>query len=90
LNKIRVANLKITDKLKSIKELYDVKKITIDVLQALFDLLNSNHIVAQEESKETIKRMVHEFNIKRYYLRKDLELKQCCIESSEIRTIKLN
>ena len=76
--------------MQSIEELHDVKKITVDALQALIDSLNVNYIAAQKESKETIKRMMHDFNIKKDYLRKDLELKQYYIESLETRTIKLN
>ena len=50
--------------------MYNVKKITINMLQVLIDLLNGNHIIVQEESKVTIKRMIHDFNIKKYYMKK--------------------
>ena len=55
--------------------MYDVKKITIDALQVLIDSLNGNHVIVQEESKAIIKKMTHDFNMKIYYMRKELDLK---------------
>ena len=63
LNEIKEVNSKIVEKLQYIEEMYNIKKITIDALQVLINSLNRDHITVQEESKATIKRMAHDFNI---------------------------
>ena len=70
--------------------MYNVKKITTDILQVLIDSLNRDHITAQEELKAAIKKIIYNFNIKKYHMKKDLELKQQCIKLLEIRNIALN
>ena len=77
-------------KLQNIKELYDVEHIITKILQALTDSLNSDHITVQEELKAKIKKMTCNFNIKKYYMEKDVQAKQCCIESLEEKNITLN
>ena len=90
LNKIKEANSKIVEKLQSIEEMYDIEKITIDALQVLIESLNRDHIMKQEELKKKIKKITYEFNIKKYYMKKDLEAKQQYIKSLEIQNITLN
>ena len=68
----------------------NIEKITIDALQELIKSLNRDHIMEQEELKKKIKKIICEFNIKKYHTKKDLEAKQQCIESLEIQNIVLN
>ena len=77
-------------KLQNIKELCDIEQITIETLQALIDLLNSDHIKAQEELKAKMKKITCNFNIKKYCMEKDVQSKQCHIELLEARNIALN
>ena len=62
-------------KLQNIEELYDIEQITIETLQALIDLLNSNHITVQEELKAKMKKITCNFNIKKHYIEKDVQSK---------------
>ena len=77
-------------KLQNIEELYNVEQITTETLQALINSLNSNHVTTQEELKAKMKKMIYEFNIKKYYMEKDAQSKQWHIESLETRIITLN
>ena len=47
VNEIKEANSKIKTKLQNIKELYNIKQITTEILQALIDSLNSDYIIVQ-------------------------------------------
>ena len=58
-------------KLQNIEELYDVEQITIETLEVLINSLNGDHIIVWEELKAKMKKMIYEFNIKKYYIEKD-------------------
>ena len=83
-------NSKLKTKLQNIEELYDVEQITTEILQALIDSLNDDHITVQEELKAKMKKMIYKFNIKKYYMEKDIDSKQWYIKLLEIRNIILN
>ena len=90
VNEIKEENSKMKIKLQNIKELYDVEQITTEILQALINSLNSDYITAQEELKAKIKKITCNFNIKKHYMEKDMQSKQRCIKSLEVRNIVLN
>ena len=71
VNEIKEANSKMKTKLQNIKELYDVEQITIEILEVLINSLNGDHIIVWEELKAKMKKMIYEFNIKKYYIEKD-------------------
>ena len=77
-------------KLQNIEELYNVEQIITETLQVLINSLNSNHITAQKELKAKMKKMTYNFSIKKYYIEKDVQSKQCHIESLEVKNIALN